>query len=202
MDQNPRKPIIADEATIDQLMAFADHLLDKLASTVPVAKTDDPKDHAGRRVIARTLFNAMQPHDEMQALLAAKAVAAYLASMDMFARAAQPEVSDTSAIRLRNSALAASRSFDNTLRSLHNVAPPASVAAPVRPEPKPQPTHAPRNQPPSTPLVKRPDQAVSPSQPIITRPPEEPTFAQSVRTQALSSVARVMAFASSADRAR
>lgn len=190
MDQSRRKPATADDATIDQVEAFADRLLDKLAATVPLLKTDDPDDHAGRREVARVLFNALQPQDDLQAALAAKATAAYLAGMDMFARAAQPEVSDTAAIRLRNSALTASRSFDNTLRTLRNSATRASAAAPtatpVRPEPKRQPLHTPRSQPLPDPRINRLNQAAAPNLPIVTPQADEPTFAQSVRAQALS----------------
>jgi hypothetical protein len=102
----------------DHLFAsFVALLLDTLAKIVP-GNDDDPNARTARRNIARVLFDAFQPGDAIEAALAARAVAAHHATMDGYARAAQSGVSDERAIRLRASAIAASRSFDVVLRTL------------------------------------------------------------------------------------
>ncbi len=105
----------------EQLFAsFVALLLDTLAKMVP-GKDDDTDACAARRDIARILFEALKPRDALEAVLAARAVAAHHAAMDGYARAAQPGTSDEKAIRLRNSAIAASRSFDAVLRALEKL---------------------------------------------------------------------------------
>lgn len=93
-------------------------LLDDLAKMAPADKDDSEAAHARRREAARILFEAMQPRDALESALAARAVAAHYAAMDSYARAARPGTSDENSIRLRNSAFAASRSFDAALRTL------------------------------------------------------------------------------------
>jgi hypothetical protein len=92
-------------------------LLDTLAKMVP-GEADDADARIVRRDIARILFEAFTPCDALEAMLAARAVAAHHATMDGYARAAQPGTSDEKSIRLRNTAIAASRSFDAVLRTL------------------------------------------------------------------------------------
>jgi hypothetical protein len=54
----------------------------------------------------------------IEAMLAARMIAAHHATMDGYRRAMQPGVSDAEAVRLRNNAIAAARSFDAALRTL------------------------------------------------------------------------------------
>ena len=63
------------------------------------------------------MFEAFQPRDAIEAMAAARAVAAHHAAMDSFTRAAQPGVSDEKVIRLRANALAAGRSVEAALRA-------------------------------------------------------------------------------------
>jgi hypothetical protein len=110
----------------DPLFAsFLALLLDTLAKTVPGVE-GDPNDGAARLNIARILFIAFKPRDAMEAMLAARAVGAHLATQDAYVRAAQPGVSDEKATRLRANAIAASRSFDVVLRTLEKLRKPLS----------------------------------------------------------------------------
>lgn len=132
---------------------FVALLIDTLAGMLP-GPDDDTNTLATRRDLARILFEAFKPRDAVQAMLAARAVAAHHATMNGFARAAAPGMSDETVIRLRANAIAASRSFDAVLRTLDKrrkeAAEPASppvtgverrqTAAQPAPQPAPQPT--------------------------------------------------------------
>jgi hypothetical protein len=82
--------------------------------------------------MARTLLEAWQPADVMEAAVATRAFAAHLAAMDSFARAAKPGMSDESVIRLRGNAIAAGRVFDNLRREFRRLRRPA----PAEPQPR------------------------------------------------------------------
>jgi hypothetical protein len=96
---------------------FLSLLLAALAKVIPgYAEMND----AGRKTalsMAHSLFEAFQPTDALEAARAAHAVAASLAAMDSFARAAKPDVSDEKVVRLRSNALAAGRVFDAAVRA-------------------------------------------------------------------------------------
>ena len=109
--------------------AFLTLLIDMLAKTVPADEGQAGTAREAGLTIARTLLEAWQPADAMEAALAARAIAAYLAAMDSFARAAKPGLSDEKAIRLRGNAIAAGRVFDNLLRTFRR---PAARSTPVR----------------------------------------------------------------------
>jgi hypothetical protein len=93
---------------------FVTMLIDTLAAMMP-GSGDDSKET--RRDIARLMFEAFQPRDAIEAMAAARAVAAHHAAMDNFARAARLGVSDETAMRLRANALAAGRSVEAMLRA-------------------------------------------------------------------------------------
>jgi hypothetical protein len=112
--------------------AFLTLLIDMLAKTVPADEGQAGTAREAGLTIARTLLEAWQPADAMEAALAARAIAAYLAAMDSFARAAKPGLSDEKAIRLRCNAIAAGRVFDNLLRTFRR------QRQPVRAEPQPR----------------------------------------------------------------
>src|ERR1700733_13083545 len=65
---------------------FVTMLIDTLAAMMP-GSGDDSKET--RRDIARLMFEAFQPRDAIEAMAAARAVAAHHAAMDNFERAAQ-----------------------------------------------------------------------------------------------------------------
>jgi hypothetical protein len=121
-DTGPELAARAEPATGDateELPAlFVDMLLDSLSTTIPGHVDDGPAMQIGRWRAARMLFEAMRARTPVEAVLAARAVAAHYASMDMYARAAQRDTTDEKALRLRSSANAASRSFDTALRTL------------------------------------------------------------------------------------
>ena len=98
------------------LTAFISMLIDTLAVMVP-GGNDDADTKEAHRNIARLLFEAFQPRDAIEAMAAARAVAAHHAAMDSFTRAAQPGASDEKVIRLRANALAAGRSVEAALRA-------------------------------------------------------------------------------------
>jgi hypothetical protein len=91
---------------------FLDHLIATLAGTLPDGTAEE------RRRTALAALEALQPRDMIEAMLAARIIAAHHATMDGFRRAMQPEVGDAEAVRLRNNAIAAARSFDAALRTL------------------------------------------------------------------------------------
>jgi hypothetical protein len=113
-------------------------LLAAIAKMVPDDAGMSDADRAANLSIARTLFEAFEPADPLAAAQAAHAVAACLAAMDSFARAARSGVPDEKAIRLRSNALAAGRVFDAALRVRRG---PQQTA---RAEPQPR-TAAPRS---------------------------------------------------------
>ena len=106
--------------------AFFTLLTDTLAKTVPAEAATD----GGGLAFARMLLEAWEPSDAMEAMLAAQAIAAHLAAMDGFARAAKPGVSDETAVRLRVNALAAGRRFDHLLGTVRRRNQPAPAATP------------------------------------------------------------------------
>ncbi len=97
--------------------AFIALLLAAVANSIPDDDATSDADRADRLSMARTLFEAFEPADALEAARAANAVAACLAAMDDFARAARPGVSDEKAVRLRGNALAAGRAFDAAVRA-------------------------------------------------------------------------------------
>ena len=97
---------------------FIRSLLRALAATLPKDDHTTAEISADMWEMARELFFAMQPNDAIEAVYAARAVAAHFAAMDMYARAAKPDLTNEKALRLRNSAIAASRSFDSALRRM------------------------------------------------------------------------------------
>jgi hypothetical protein len=121
-------------------------LIETVAGTSTAGSVDN------RRSMARAAIEALQPRDIVEAMLAARIIAAHHATMDGYQRAAQPGISDAVAVRLRNNAIAAARSFDAAMRMLEKrraaaekpARPPASAAT-GQPGPRTQP---PRGQPP------------------------------------------------------
>ena len=109
--------------------AFFTLLIDALAKTIPAEAAQGGDGVA----FARMLLEAWEPSDAMEAALAVRAIAAHLAAMDGFARAAKPGVSDETAVRLRANAMAAGRQFDHLLQTVRRRRQPAPVATPRAP---------------------------------------------------------------------
>jgi hypothetical protein len=107
--------------------AFFTLLIDALVKTIPAEAARGGDGVA----FARMLLEAWEPSDAMEAALAARAIAAHLAAMDGFARAAKPGISDETAVRLRANAIAAGRQFDHLLQTVRRQ--PALVATPRAP---------------------------------------------------------------------
>jgi hypothetical protein len=95
-------------------------LLRTLAATLPPNVADSPEIAAEKWEAARELFFFLQPRNPVEAVLAARAVAAHFATLDLYARAAVPGTSDDKVLRLRGKAITESRSFDAALRDLDN----------------------------------------------------------------------------------
>jgi hypothetical protein len=104
--------------------AFIALLIEALVKTMPSGM--GAADREANLSIARTLFEAYRPADAKEAALAARAIAAHFAAMDGFARAARPGLSDDTAIRLRVSAIAASRLSDALTRPRQQPRPPVA----------------------------------------------------------------------------
>jgi hypothetical protein len=94
--------------------AFVALLIDSLVLMVPGSE-DDTRET--RRDLARLMFEAYQPKDAIEAMAAARAVAAHCAAMDSFNRAMRPGLSDDTVMRLRINGLAAGRSVEAALRA-------------------------------------------------------------------------------------
>jgi hypothetical protein len=132
--------------------ALIHSMIETLAGAWPGGSAED------RRHAARAALEALQPNDLIEAMLATRVIAAHHATMDGYQRAMQPGVSDAEAVRLRNNAIAAARSFDAALRTLEKrrQAPADAPAKPRRPAAPPPPDvpdavppipHKPRFQP-------------------------------------------------------
>jgi hypothetical protein len=113
---------------LSSIRAFIEHLIAILAGTWPASDAPEV-----RHAAARSAFEALEPADMIEAMLTARMIAAHNASMDGFARAMLPGVTDADAIRLRNSAATAGRSFDAALNMLkkHRAPPPAARTRPA-----------------------------------------------------------------------
>ncbi len=144
---------------------FLKLLVDTLAAMVPGSGDDT---NETRREIAHLFFEAFQPKDAVEVMIAARAVAANHASMDAFARAARPGLSDDTAMRLRANAVAAARVCDAAVRVLNK-----------RPKPQPQPTGkpvAPSALPQMPTAMPIPDQFAEPAAKVPVSP--EPMMAE------------------------
>jgi hypothetical protein len=130
--------------TIAPNPAFLAPLIETLAATWPGGSDEERHD------AARTALEALQPGDLIEAMLAARMIAAHHATMDGYRRAMQPDLGDADAVRLRNNAIAAARSFDAALRTLEKRRTPAPGP---RPADKPTRPHrvAAKAQPPTPP---------------------------------------------------
>jgi hypothetical protein len=89
--------------------AFLAQLTETLAGAMPGGSAEERCD------AARAALEALQPCDIVEAMLAARVIAAHHATIDGYRRAMQPGISDAVAVRLRNNAIAASRSLDAAL---------------------------------------------------------------------------------------
>ena len=113
-------------------------------AALPVAET--PEIAAENAETARAMFFALQPKDAAEAAAAVRSIAATFASLDLYARAARPGLSDETARSLRASANACSRTADAAERRFRKPAPkpqrpaaPEPEPPPPRPEPEPEP---------------------------------------------------------------
>jgi hypothetical protein len=115
-------------------------LLRILSTTLPVSNSDSAEIAGEKWELARELFFAMEPTNAIEAMLATRAVAAQFATLDLYARAAQPGMPDDKMLRLRAKAIAESRSSDAALRELGKrhaqAAKAAKAAAAARPKPE------------------------------------------------------------------
>jgi len=109
-----------------------------LAAAVPVGPDDSQETRDEKRQAAQELFDSLHPGDPADAMLAALSIAAGLAAMDNFARAARRGISDETATRLRGSGLAAGRAYAAWLRPLRKRQPAAEPPRPAAPAPVPK----------------------------------------------------------------
>lgn len=149
------QPATLDTATIE---ATINGILDSL----PTGPDATPAQVAAQRHAALMAVAELAPATSMQAMLAAQAVAAHYAALDNFRRAAQPEVEDALAVRLRINAAAMSRLMLVALRDLrdqqsgaanHAAAPQIREAAIQSAPPAARP-----EVPPATPVAKAANQ--------------------------------------------
>jgi len=103
---------------------FLTLLLETLAATIPAGAHSGDAGREACLAMACTMLEALHPADAKEAASAARAIAAHFAAMDGFARAAKPGITDDTAVRLRNNALAAARLADAITRPRRQAAPP------------------------------------------------------------------------------
>ena len=133
-------------------------LLRILSTTLPGNGGDNPELAADKWEMAREVFFAMEPRNPVEAVLAARAVAAQFATLDLYARAAVSGTSDEKAMRLRAKAKAESRTFDTSLGEIERrhaqARKDAAVrdVAPRRPMPEPLPPRPPGRPAPGLPF--------------------------------------------------
>jgi hypothetical protein len=174
------------------VVRFIAHVRDAVSCTAAAEEGEDAQARAVRQEGARVMFTALRPRDPMEAALAARAVAAHHAAMDMYARAARPGTPDDKAMRLRNSAIAASRSYDVALRELGKrqgkpTAAPKDAALPAAAGH--EPTHQPVPTAPSLPVAR------------TAQPPPIPVAVQRRETQGGHDIAALVAEAVCAEAA-
>ena len=146
---------------------FTKRLLQGLAATMPGANRDDMEQWGERWEATRELFDSLDPRNPADAQLAAIAVAAAQSSMDNFARASRPGVSDEAAVRLRSSGLSAGRTYASVLRYLRkSQRDAASATQAVRPVAAPTPLPAPPVVEPEAPEIIAPQSDTAPS-PVV-----------------------------------
>lgn len=153
--------------TPDQLTpSFIARLLAMIIATIPGTPTDTQAAKAELQEFVRILFAAFHPQTPIEAAVAARAITAWFAAMDLLGRAARPGLADDTVRRLRGTANATARAFDAALRERAKRQPkplpaqPAAAPAPqpaaAAPQPKPAapnraPTPEPRRDPRLTP---------------------------------------------------
>jgi len=178
--------------------AFTKRLLDDVSAATPRTGPDSPEQQDLRWQTAQQLFAAFAPANPADAQLAAIAVAAAQASLDSFLRAAQPGLPEDLVLRLRNSALAAGRTFDSILRRMRKAQSDAAAAqrvARVMPASSPRPAapsvHTPSAPAPSvhTPVIPAPARAavVPAAQPAPVLP--QSAFASRSRRELMQTAA-------------
>lgn len=122
-------------------------LVDTLAAMVP---DQGGNAEATRREIASLLYDALAPRDAVEAMLAARVVAAHHATMDNYTRAAQDGLSTEKVLRIYAKAIAAGRAFDTGLRMIEKrrkeqaITAVAETRKPVATKPQPPPPAKPR----------------------------------------------------------
>jgi hypothetical protein len=134
--QTPNADTAIDETESESPLSriFIRSLLRSLAATLPSDDRTSAEISADMWDMARELFFDMNPQTAVEAVYAARAIAAHFAAMDMYARAAKPGTTNEKAQRMRNTAIAASRSFDNSLQRMEQRR--------ARTTAKPAPAHA------------------------------------------------------------
>ena len=102
---------------------FLTLLLETLAAAIPAGAHSGEAGREASLAMACTMLEALHPADAKEAAAAARAIAAHFAAMDGFARAAKPGITDDTAVRLRNNALASARLADAITRPRRQAAP-------------------------------------------------------------------------------
>ena len=108
---------------------FLTLLLETLAAAIPAGAHSGEAGREASLAMACTMLEALHPADAKEAAAAARAIAAHFAAMDGFARAAKPGITDDTAVRLRNNALASARLADAITRPRRQAAPAGSREA-------------------------------------------------------------------------
>lgn len=141
----PTQPIPLDPATLATIVRVT---LDALPHH-PHATADE---QATRREAALLAVTSQHPRDPLEAMLAARSVAAWYATMDSFREAVQPDLPLVLKLRVRGKAVALSRLTTTTHQELQK----RQAGPPAHPVPVPAQLQAPRPQPAPPPSLPSP----------------------------------------------
>jgi hypothetical protein len=122
-----------------ELDAFNQRLLARLEAAIPGQRGEPEHDTHWQDILQA--FNAFDPRDAAESILAVIAIQAAEVAVENYARAARPDIPGADGLRLLGSALSAGRSFHSVMRTLRRVRPAPRTAA--KPEPTPEPAAAP-----------------------------------------------------------
>ena len=143
-------PIPSQPAKLDPVI-LADMLRATIAA-LPVDPNASPEATDAHRQAALVAVTSLRPRDAMEAMLAVRIVSAHHAAMECFRRAAQPDIDDNAALRLRGKAVSLANMATRTLLELQK----CQAAAPAYPVPE---------QPAAT-IEKRPAEPAGAAQPV------------------------------------
>jgi hypothetical protein len=168
--------------------AFAEAIARAVIAATCGPDEEYPHEAGVRSAAALTMLEAWHPRDQIEVMLAAQGVSAFMMTMDCFNKARMPGVKAAETAKYASAANGLMRSFSLVLHDMEKrhakpLPPRPSAAAPVTPPPAPPPAAAPadgpdggpENDPACDPLAEiRPDGTPASLKAYAIDPPEPP----------------------------